>query len=62
MPSEEVTPRVNQHRTLTPFTYPILTPYMLWISACPARRWPGLQRVGQARVMSFFGFSFEIGF
>ena len=52
---------VNQHRTLTPFAYPILTPDMVSISAWPARRWSGLQRVGQVRVMSFFGFSFESG-
>ncbi|AHK02713.1 mobile element protein [Agrobacterium tumefaciens LBA4213 (Ach5)] len=32
------------------------------ISAWPARRWPGLQRVGQVRVMGIFGFSFESGF
>ena len=30
--------------------------------APPVRRWPGMQRVGQMRVMGIFGFSFESGF
>jgi hypothetical protein len=39
----------------------MLTP-MMTISTWIARRWPGLQRANQVRVMGLFGFSFEIGF
>ncbi|MBE0561146.1 MAG: FUSC family protein, partial [Ochrobactrum anthropi] len=46
---------VNRNGIFTPFTCPILTP-RLRISTWPARRWPGLQRVGQVRVISCFGF------
>lgn len=39
----------------------MLTP-MLTISTWFARRWPGLQRANQVRVVGLFGFSFESGF
>lgn len=52
---------VNRRRKLTPYRRPMLTP-MLTISTWIARRWPGLQRANQVRVMGLFGFSFEIGF
>ncbi|AXA43605.1 PIN domain-containing protein [Rhizobium leguminosarum] len=41
---------------IDPFCLSNFDPPVLQISAWPARRWPGLQRVGQVRVMIFFGF------
>ncbi len=52
---------VNRHANLTPYRRPMLTP-MLTISTWIARRWPGLQRANQVRVMGLFGFSFVSGF
>ncbi|MBF2713186.1 hypothetical protein [Agrobacterium vitis] len=52
---------VNRRGKLTPYRRPMLTP-VLTISTWIARRWPGLQRAKQVRVMGLFGFSFESGF
>jgi transposase InsO family protein len=51
---------VNRRTKLTPYRRPMLTP-LLAASAWPARRWPGLQRAGQVRVVGVIGFSFESG-
>lgn len=59
-PAERECLVVNRHAKLTPYRRPKLTP-MLTISTWIARRWPGLQRANQVRVMELFGFSFESG-
>lgn len=48
-------------RNVDPLSASNISPPQQTISAWPARRWPVLQRVGQARVMGIFGFSFESG-
>lgn len=49
-------------RKVDPISASNIDPPMSTISTWIGRRWPGLQRANQVRVMGLFGFSLENGF